>query len=160
VACAFSLFHRSPSLTIFWPWSSNHYCSLAPGRAASQRSSQVLTIPVNVDGVLFILSDGLSDDLWDEDVLDEVVHFWQTFLAFHYYQFAASTANSSWNALRSTLLSRTYCVPAPLQSTTGWRICDNTLEIPFARRARESGRTFSGRKSDGVVHPACPVSHN
>jgi len=40
----------------------------------------VITIPVKADDILILASDGLSDNLWDEDVLDEVVRFRKSFL--------------------------------------------------------------------------------
>ena len=33
------------------------------------------TLPVHADDILILASDGLSDNLWDEDVLDEVLKF-------------------------------------------------------------------------------------
>jgi len=42
-----------------------------------RNSAMVITIPVKADDILILASDGLSDNLWDEDVLDEVVRvFW------------------------------------------------------------------------------------
>lgn len=40
----------------------------------------VITLPVKANDILILASDGLSDNLWDEDVLDEVVRFKKTFL--------------------------------------------------------------------------------
>ncbi|GLB42944.1 putative rRNA-processing protein utp23 [Lyophyllum shimeji] len=43
-----------------------------------RNSAQVITLPVRPDDILILASDGLSDNLWDEDVLDEVVRFRRT----------------------------------------------------------------------------------
>lgn len=45
-----------------------------------RNSAMVITIPVKADDILILASDGLSDNLWDEDVLDEVVRFRKSFL--------------------------------------------------------------------------------
>jgi protein phosphatase PTC7 len=42
---------------------------------------QVVILPVHTDDVLILASDGLSGNLWDENMLNKVVHFWHTFLA-------------------------------------------------------------------------------
>ena len=38
-------------------------------------------MPVEADDILVLASDGLSDNLWDEDILDEVVRFRRSFMA-------------------------------------------------------------------------------
>ena len=126
----------------------------------------MFTIPVHVDDILILASDGLSDNLWDEDVLDEVVRFRQTFLA------SPSTTTGSQlprrtlaGMLSEALCSRARTVSqrrskAPLADEFVTTPLDTDEEIPFARRARESGRTFSGGKSDGGIRPMCPVSHD
>lgn len=43
--------------------------------------AQVFTFPVRAEGILVLEPDGLSDNLCDEDVLDEVVRFWHTLFA-------------------------------------------------------------------------------
>ena len=35
-------------------------------------SAQILALPVQAGGIIILASDGLSDNLWDEDMLDEV----------------------------------------------------------------------------------------
>ena len=121
----------------------------------------MITIPVHADDILILASDGLSDNLWDEDVLDEVLRFRRTFLA------SPSTTGGSQLPRRTLagMLSEALCSRA---RTVSQRRCKTTLadelatldpdeDIPFARRAREAGRTFSGGKSDGGFRPACPV---
>jgi protein phosphatase PTC7 len=43
--------------------------------------AQVVMLPMHTDDVLVLASDGLSGNLWDENMLDKVIHFWHTFLA-------------------------------------------------------------------------------
>jgi protein phosphatase PTC7 len=37
--------------------------------------AQVVTLPMRTDDILVLASDGLSGNLWDENVLDKVVRF-------------------------------------------------------------------------------------
>jgi hypothetical protein len=114
----------------------------------------VITLPVRADDILVLASDGLSDNLWDEDMLDEVVRFRHTFLT--------STMASSSQLPRRTLagmLSEALCSRARRVSqrrSTTMSAAETTQpfleaddEIPFGRRAREEGRPFRGGKLDG-----------
>ena len=166
MACAFLFFHRSPCLTDvhFSTPKFNTPLQLGPRSSTLPNAAQVFTIPVHADDILILASDGLSDNLWDEDVLDEVVRFRQTFLA------SPSTTTGSQlprrtlaGMLSEALCSRARTVSqrrskAPLADEFTTTPVDPDEEIPFARRAHESGRTFNGGKSDGGFRPACPVS--
>lgn len=113
-------------------------------------------MPVQADDILVLASDGLTDNLWDEDILDEVLRFRQSFMA--------SDAESDGTSLlrRSTLagmLSEALCSRARYVSEkkgtrrgqrTGETTAEEEDEIPFARRAREQGRYFDGGKPDGA----------
>lgn len=127
---------------------------LGPVSSTPPSAAQVITLPVRADDILVLASDGLSDNLWDEDVLDEVVRFRHTFLA--------STMASSSQLPRRTLagmLSEALCSRARRVSQrrlTTMSAADPTRlfsaaddEIPFGRRAREEGRPFKGGKLDG-----------
>ena len=108
---------------------------------------------MRADDILILASDGLSDNLWDEEVLDEVARFRRTFLA--------SPANGSQlprrtlaGMLSEALCSRARAVSQRRSKTTPTtepmtNLSDVIDEIPFARRAREEGRPFSGGKPDG-----------
>jgi hypothetical protein len=157
---------------------------------------------VKKDDILILASDGLSDNLWDEEVLDEVVRFRRGFLVdsqevdgLKTEEVALNTTTEVDKALepgtttgggvkRKTLagmLSEALCsrarrvserksgsipIPVPilrrsretggtchaqsvrLSSSTPIKEHDDD-EIPFARRAREAGRRFTGGKKDG-----------
>lgn len=45
--------------------------------------ARLTTLPVQTDDILVLASDGLSDNLWDEDVLDEVLRFRRLGVADH-----------------------------------------------------------------------------
>ncbi|EIW77822.1 hypothetical protein CONPUDRAFT_37980, partial [Coniophora puteana RWD-64-598 SS2] len=48
---------------------------LGPSSNARPADAQIITLPVQQDDILILASDGLSDNLWDDEVLDEVVRF-------------------------------------------------------------------------------------
>ncbi|KAF4622016.1 hypothetical protein D9613_009171 [Agrocybe pediades] len=69
-------------------WGYNHPLQLGPPSASSTSHNSsgpiplpvkphTFTLPVHADDILILASDGLSDNLWDEDVLDEVLKFRQ-----------------------------------------------------------------------------------
>jgi hypothetical protein len=109
---------------------------------------------VQADDILILASDGLSDNLWDEDILDEVLHFRRSFLD--------STTSASERLLRrrtlAGMLSEALCSRARRVSEmvgrpalAGAQVADINDEVPFARRAREQGRSFRGGKNDGEL---------
>ncbi|GJE94022.1 hypothetical protein PsYK624_101900 [Phanerochaete sordida] len=156
-------------------WDFNTPVQLGPASSTRPRDAQVFAVPVEADDILVLASDGLSDNLWDEDILDEVVRFRHSFMAAP----PAPAAGAVDTALlrRSTLagmLSEALCSRARCVSERkGLRRApaaarpvpvDAEDEIPFARRAREQGRWFDGGKPDdicvlvAVVSPSEPSS--
>ncbi|KAI9439416.1 phosphatase 2C-like domain-containing protein [Lactarius psammicola] len=137
-------------------WRFNTPLQLGPRSGTLPSAALVFTIPVHVDDILILASDGLSDNLWDEDVLDEVARFRRTFLA------SPSTTTGSQLPRRTLagMLSEALCSRArtvsqrrskiPLTDEFATTPLDPEEEIPFGRRAREAGRTFSGGKSDDI----------
>src|SRR6266436_5618397 len=127
---------------------------LGPASSTPPSAAQVITLPVCADDILVLASDGLSDNLWDEEILDEVVRFRRTFLA-------SPLANGSQLPRRTLagMLSEALCSRArnvsqrrsnmtPIAETMSM-ILDTDDEIPFSRRAHEEGRVFTGGKPDG-----------
>ena len=154
----------------------------------------VITIPVKADDILILASDGLSDNLWDEDVLDEVVRFRKSFLDSvpgsdtsksdlndSGYSSSSSAGdnvscpshnsnNSKFTTMitlkRKTLagmLSEALCSRAkrvsehkafcrsPAITLSASKDVDVEVdEVPFARRAREAGKRFTGGKNDDI----------
>ncbi|KAH6915168.1 hypothetical protein BKA70DRAFT_1383297 [Coprinopsis sp. MPI-PUGE-AT-0042] len=127
------------------------------------------TLPVKADDILILASDGLSDNLWDEEVLDEVIKFRRNFLG---NDAPAASSSSSDSAAISTdadrllrrktlagMLSEALCSrarkvserrsPRSSGASTPGGIFDDD-EVPFARRAREAGRYFRGGKHDDI----------
>lgn len=161
----------------------------------------MFTIPVQEDDILILASDGLSDNLWDEEILDEVVRFRKSFMPSSSPPTTTSSSSSSTGMtgdrilgrrtlagmLSEALCSRARSVserqgkrkhrprksssPASSSSSAsppttslfgGVKLAPETIleceeekdgkddEVPFARRAREEGRTFSGGKMDDI----------
>src|SRR5436190_18541751 len=73
----FSLFLCQHTLK---PYQFNTPVQLGPSSSARPQDAKVFTLPVLADDILILASDGMSDNLWDEDVLDEVVRFRRSFL--------------------------------------------------------------------------------
>lgn len=113
---------------------------LGPASPTRPRDAQVFRVPVQADDILILATDGLSDNLWDEDVLDEVVRFRRPFLADATGVLGRSTL--------AAMLSEALCSRARRMAER--RVAgDPAQEVPFARRARELGRSFQGGKPDG-----------
>lgn len=144
--------------------SSSH--NVTPSNAA-----HIFTLPVLADDILILASDGLSDNLWDEDVLDEVVRFRRSFLgplSSNSPQGGAADTAPSTTADRllrrrtlAGMLSEALCSrarrvserrkqPLVASTTDGPSAPIEEDEVPFARRAREVGKSFSGGKSDDI----------
>lgn len=132
-------------------WAFNTPVQLGPSSSARPGDAQILELPVQADDILILASDGLSDNLWDSEVLDEVVRFKRSFLK--------DTEQGKGVGLlgRRTLagmLSEALCSRARrVSERRGKSFADDDGdvedEIPFARRAREQGKTFKGGKIDG-----------
>ncbi|KIJ92334.1 hypothetical protein K443DRAFT_13682 [Laccaria amethystina LaAM-08-1] len=184
-------------------WNYNTPVQLGPQTPHLPPSTTAHTciVPVKKDDILILASDGLSDNLWDEEVLDEVVRFRRGFLVDSQEvdglkteeEVALNTTTELDKALepgtttgggvkRKTLagmLSEALCsrarrvserksgsIPIPIlrrtRETGGTggtcvRLSSSTPimehdddEIPFARRAREAGRRFTGGKKDDI----------
>ncbi|KAH7923582.1 hypothetical protein BV22DRAFT_571653 [Leucogyrophana mollusca] len=145
-------------------WGFNTPVQLGPSSSARPRDAQILELPVQADDILILASDGLSDNLWDEEVLDEVVRFKRSFL---------KTRQDAGQGLlgRRTLagmLSEALCSRARRVSERRGKSASEDIEdeVPFARRAREQGRPFRGGKIDdisvlvAVISPATDVARS
>ncbi|KAF8645386.1 hypothetical protein AX16_007888 [Volvariella volvacea WC 439] len=147
-------------------WNFNTPVQLAPPNPSSSRlvtpsnAAHLFTLPVRADDILILASDGLSDNLWDEDVLDEVVRFRRSFLD----DSASPNPDGTIPApvtpterllRRRTLagmLSEALCSRARRVSERKASSNETVLEdeVPFARRAREAGKAFRGGKTDDI----------
>jgi hypothetical protein len=137
--------------------------------------ARTFTIPIQQDDILILASDGLSDNLWDEEVLDEVVRFRRSFLPSSPAPSKAAAPEGDNGAKPSStgagllgrrtlagMLSEALCSRArrvserrPQRTSSaangpGTELLGvDEFEVPFARRAREQGKIFRGGKVDG-----------
>jgi len=139
-------------------WSFNTPVQLGPMSPSKPTDAQVFEIPVVADDILILASDGLSDNLWDEEVLEEVVRVKDVLLK-HSTSDGASLGQllarrSLAGMLSEALCSRARRVAERGLSGSGRRgalevVGEEVDEVPFARRAREEGKRFKGGKVDG-----------
>ncbi|KAI0076641.1 hypothetical protein K474DRAFT_1675434 [Panus rudis PR-1116 ss-1] len=142
---------------------------LGPASRTTPRDAKVFTIPVQENDILVLASDGLSDNLWDEEILDEVIRFRRSFLL-HPNDGILGTRTLA-GMLSEALCSRARVVSerrgnVGLSSSrkkkrrsgaVGVKVPESILEeeedvyeVPFARRAREEGKVFRGGKMDDI----------
>lgn len=150
-------------------WSFNTPVQLGPMSPSKPSThAQTFTIPIQQDDILILASDGLSDNLWDEEVLDEVIRMKKSFLpptpeeGDNAEETSKATSSILGRRTLAGMLSEALCSRArrvserrprgassskmkPLGSSAD----DIELEVPFARRAREQGKVFRGGKVDG-----------
>lgn len=141
-------------------WSFNTPVQLGPVSPSKPTDAQVFEIPVMADDILILASDGLSDNLWDEEVLEEVVRVKDVLLK-HSASNGASLGQllarrSLAGMLSEALCSRARRVAEKGSSGSGRRgvlevVGEEVDEVPFARRAREEGKRFKGGKVDGKL---------
>ncbi|KAI5116079.1 hypothetical protein M0805_009289 [Coniferiporia weirii] len=157
-------------------WGFNYPLQLGPASPTRPRDARRYELTVQADDILILASDGMSDNLWEEDVLDEV----QRAVAVHLPPGSEADRgdNGSANGAPDTgligrrtlagMLSEALCSrarrvseqPRSAPSSTAAAACaaaadgkDPKLadeEVPFARRAREEGRSFRGGKCDDI----------
>jgi len=148
-------------------WAFNTPVQLGPSSSARPKDAQILELPVQADDILILASDGLSDNLWDEEVLDEVVRFKRSFLK----DGGGKGQGLLGRRTLAGMLSEALCSRARrVSERKGKNFADDDGEvedeIPFARRAREQGKTFKGGKIDdisvlvAVVSPASDLALN
>jgi len=136
-------------------WAFNTPLQLGPASSTLPSAAQVVTLPVHADDILVLASDGLSDNLWDEEVLDEVVRFRRTFLASPLANGSQLPRRTLAGMLSEALCSRARKVSQRRSTMTSTAeslptVLEADDEIPFGRRAREEGRLFRGGKPDDI----------
>ena len=120
---------------------------------------------MEAEDILILASDGMGDNLWEEDVLDEVRRAVEAHTPLTNGAGEAQSQSQDERArmgrrtlagiLSESLCSRAHQVSRQDSSKTrsverhsavGER---EEADLPFARRAREAGRSFRGGKCDG-----------
>ncbi|KAJ7233039.1 phosphatase 2C-like domain-containing protein [Mycena rebaudengoi] len=148
-------------------WAFNTPVQLGPTNpdTTPRSTARVVTLPVQEGDIVILASDGLSDNLWDEEVVDEVVRMRRGFLGVGGEGAGEDVLRRRTLAgmLSEALCSRARRVAERKASNGPLEDADDT---PFARRAQEQGRAFRGGKNDdisvivAVISPAdnVPVS--
>ncbi|PIL32677.1 hypothetical protein GSI_05381 [Ganoderma sinense ZZ0214-1] len=160
-------------------WTFNTPVQLGPTSSTKPQDARIFTVPVQQDDILILASDGLSDNLWDKDILDEVVRFRRSFMGpppakppsgeSETEAATAPAAAPSTTFRRSTLagmLSEALCSRAKRVSETRGSSkaaekksvltsaeggpAQTEFEVPFAKRAKEQGKLFHGGKPDDI----------
>ncbi|KAJ6457405.1 hypothetical protein C8R47DRAFT_1180924 [Mycena vitilis] len=133
-------------------------------------AAHLFTLPVQAGDIVILASDGLSDNLWDEDVLEEVERVGRAWGA----SASASAYPSTWSSASPTSASAgsapsNAAEVAEASSTEAEAEAElaqirngerkpeprpqyaevDEDDTPFARRARETGRVYRGGKNDG-----------
>lgn len=132
-------------------WAFNTPVQLGPTNpdTTPRSTARVVTLPVQEGDIVILASDGLSDNLWDEEVVDEVVRMRRGFLGVGGEGAGEDVLRRRTLAgmLSEALCSRARRVAERKASKGPLEDADDT---PFARRAQEQGRAFRGGKNDGA----------
>ena len=121
--------------------------------------AQRLDVPVQENDIVILSTDGMTDNLWDEDVIQQVIRFTSTLqlspsLPSAYPKQPLSPVRA---ALLPITLSHALCTKAKSVAENGPPITeDEPPEIPFGRRAKEVGHSFVGGKQDGMLRFPIP----
>ena len=135
-------------------------CPLQLGPASPTRPADArrYDIEVEADDILILASDGMGDNLWEEDVLDEVRRSVEAHSPLtngtgdmqSQDERARMGRRTLAGILSESLCSRAHQVSTQDKSRSVERgSSEKEDDLPFARRAREAGRSFRGGKCDG-----------
>ena len=123
----------------------NYPLQLGPSSPTLPAHARSISLPVQQNDILILSSDGMTDNLWDEDVLDEINKFTTS------ERFATPWIGDKWTKTLPSMLSQALCSRAKRVSETHASPSQDVVdEVPFARRAREEGIKFVGGKCDGA----------
>lgn len=142
----------------------NYPLQLGPSSPTLPVHARSISLPVQQNDILILSSDGMTDNLWDEDVLDEINKFTAS------ERFAMPWIGNKWTKTLPSMLSQALCSRAKRVSETHRASASSSLpgegtkeqggegmglgagedEVPFARRAREEGIKFVGGKCDDI----------
>jgi len=130
----------------------NYPFQLGPLSPTSPREhAQRLDVPVQENDIVILSTDGMTDNLWDEDVIRQVVRFTST-VQISPSTYSKQPLSSVRTALLPITLSHALCTKARSIAENGPTATEDELpEIPFGRRAKEAGYSFGGGKLDGKL---------
>ena len=115
--------------------------------------TRVFTIPVQQDDILILASDGLSDNLWDKDILDEVVRFRRSFMGpSATIQEADGKDASPASGTASTTLRR-----STLAGMLSEALCSRAKRVSETRGSRRGQKNAVGNSTDASAAGASGV---
>lgn len=141
-----------------------------------QQHAQSITLPILEHDVIILSTDGMSDNLWDDEVIEQLSKFAPTSPQSHLPQGSPSSTPSSTpshaagtqsissklrTALLPTTLSHSLCSRARTVSESSPSATSSgvpSADTPFSRRAREEGIDFVGGKPDDITVVVAVVS--
>jgi protein phosphatase PTC7 len=134
----------------------NYPFQLGPLSPTSPREhAQRLNVPVQENDIVILSTDGMTDNLWDEDVIQQVIRFTSAMpTSPSLSAYPKQPLSPVRSALLPITLSHALCTKARSVAENGSPIAEGELpEIPFGRRAKEAGHSFVGGKQDGKLIP-------
>ncbi|KAG8800745.1 hypothetical protein FS842_008859 [Serendipita sp. 407] len=129
-----------------------------------------ITLPIQEHDVIILSTDGMSDNLWDEDVIEHLSRLagpspsTPSSSAGHLANAGGSSITPSTlrTALLPTTLSHSLCSRARIISENGAYSGPSSnsalTETPFSRRAKQEGIAFEGGKPDDISVVVAVVS--
>ncbi|KAF5378089.1 hypothetical protein D9615_007604 [Tricholomella constricta] len=164
----------STFLSPFSPSSSPSYLPFHPPPIPTtpdvtpRTTAHIVTLPVRPDDILILASDGLSDNLWDEDVLDEVARFRRTWASpSHHPSFPsdAGVTTTSTNvtpgvqiSTSTSTLSSSISDASPQQIDAA-SLRRHTLAGMLSEALCSRARRVSERRPSGTTSPVPAPSH-
>ncbi|KAF8228709.1 hypothetical protein L208DRAFT_1403405 [Tricholoma matsutake] len=128
-----------------------------PPLITPRTTAHLITLPVHPNDILILASDGLSDNLWDEDVLDEVIRFRRTWAPSKPESIPspdpeqAAAASLTMETSTSSTLPMPAPSPTPTTDALRRRSLAGMLSEALCSRAR---RVSERRASPGTKKPA------
>ncbi|KAI0740415.1 phosphatase 2C-like domain-containing protein [Earliella scabrosa] len=134
-------------------WNFNTPVQLGPTSSTKPHDARVFTIPVQQDDILILASDGLSDNLWDKDILDEVVRFRRSFMGpSATIQEADGKDASPASGTASTTLRR-----STLAGMLSEALCSRAKRVSETRGPRRGQKNAVGNSTDASAAGASGV---
>ncbi|PVG02460.1 hypothetical protein CPB86DRAFT_751110 [Serendipita vermifera] len=134
-----------------------------------QQHAQSIVIPVVEHDVIILSTDGMTDNLWDEDVIEQLSRLAAPITSAPQPDLGHPVGTGGTPSLSSTL--RTALLPTTLSyslctrarsvsenSPSTWSGGVESPDTPFSRRAKEEGIDFVGGKPDDITVVVAVVS--
>lgn len=119
----------------------NYPVQLGPKSSSTPKASaKRFDLQVQENDIVVLASDGMGDNLWDEDVLDEVARFTK----------GGAGVGGDEAVRRKQAQGLSEALASRAKRVSEYADDDAIDEIPFGRHAKEEGIRFAGGKPDGM----------